>query len=78
MVYLVDSDAEPGMIQGRVSKEILQKYMPGPDRSNQILVCGPLGLMEVVSGNKAKDYTQGELKGLLADLGYTKENVYKF
>jgi cytochrome-b5 reductase len=35
-------------------------------------------MMNAISGDKAKDKSQGDLTGVLADLGYTKEQVYKF
>jgi cytochrome-b5 reductase len=31
-----------------------------------------------VSGDKAEDKSQGELSGLLKDLGFTEKNVFKF
>jgi cytochrome-b5 reductase len=42
------------------------------------MVCGPPGFMNLVSGDKAKDYTQGPLSGLLKQLGYTENQVFKF
>lgn len=77
-VYIVESNAESGMITGRINADLLKKYLPKPDPSNQILVCGPQGMMAAISGTKAKDFSQGELDGLLKQLGYTKDNVYKF
>jgi cytochrome-b5 reductase len=41
-------------------------------------VCGPPGMMNHISGDKAKDRSQGELTGILKELGYTAEMVYKF
>lgn len=76
-----------------------------------VQVCGPPGMMEHISGGKAKDWSQGEvrktsccfngecltislffllcslisslfallqLSGILKELGYTEEMVYKF
>ena len=34
--------------------------------------------MEHISGNKNKDMTQGDLKGLLRHLEYRPEQVFKF
>lgn len=45
----------------------------GPD--TLIFVCGPPGQMNALSGNKVSPSNQGELKGALADLGYTAEQV---
>ncbi|KAK9101951.1 hypothetical protein Sjap_019205 [Stephania japonica] len=63
---------------GYISKDVVVKGLPGPSEDTLILVCGPPGMMEHISGEKAKDWTQGELKGLLKDVGYTEEMVYKF
>lgn len=35
-------------------------------------------MMKAVSGDKAKDKSQGELTGILKDLGYTADQVFKF
>ncbi len=43
-----------------------------------MLVCGPPGMMKAVSGDKAPDYKQGAVEGMLKDLHFTEEMVYKF
>lgn len=63
---------------GFVSKDMVLKGLPGPAEDSLILVCGPPGMMNHISGDKAKDRSQGELSGILKDLGYTAEMVYKF
>ncbi|XP_020685101.1 NADH-cytochrome b5 reductase-like protein isoform X1 [Dendrobium catenatum] len=63
---------------GFISSDMILKGLPGPSEDTLILVCGPPGLMNHISGDKAKDRSQGELSGLLKDLGYTEEMVYKF
>lgn len=63
---------------GYVTKDLLKKHLPAPGPKSAVYVCGPPGFMEAVSGNKAKDYTQGDLTGILKDLGWTKDNVFKF
>ena len=52
--------------------------MPPPTDDNLVMVCGPPGLMKVVSGDKAPDKSQGPLSGALAELGYTPAQVFKF
>ncbi|XP_022143234.1 NADH-cytochrome b5 reductase-like protein [Momordica charantia] len=64
--------------QGYISKDMAVKGLPAPGNDTQILVCGPPGMMKHISGEKAKDYSQGELSGILKELGYTEEMVYKF
>ncbi|KAJ4846950.1 NADH-cytochrome b-5 reductase-like protein [Turnera subulata] len=63
---------------GYISKDMVVKGLPHPGDDTLILVCGPPGMMKHISGDKAKDYSQGELTGILKDLGYTEKMVYKF
>ncbi|CAI0543019.1 unnamed protein product [Linum tenue] len=62
---------------GYVSKDMALKGLPAPGDDTIILVCGPPGMMKQISGEKAKA-EQGELSGILKELGYTEEMVYKF
>jgi len=79
--YVLD---KPGFFwkggKGYVTREMLQKHMPSPSggTENMVFVCGPPPMMEHISGNKAKDKSQGELKGILAAMGYTSDQVFKF
>jgi len=79
-VYYVLTTPPAGWTQGagHISADMIKRHMPDPSDKHLILVCGPQGFYEHISGTKAKDYTQGELSGLLKDLGYTKEQVFKF
>jgi len=63
---------------GLVNDALVKETMPPPSNDNLILVCGPPGFMNAVSGPKAKDYTQGELTGILQRLGYTGNGVFKY
>lgn len=63
---------------GYVSKDMVVKGLPSPGDDTLILVCGPPGMMQHISGDKSKDRSQGELSGILKELGYTEEMVYKF
>jgi len=63
---------------GRVTKDALQKVLPPPSNDTLIMVCGPPGMMKAVSGEKTKDYKQGEVEGILKELGYTSDQVFKF
>ncbi|KAI8617084.1 hypothetical protein BC830DRAFT_1115248 [Chytriomyces sp. MP71] len=62
---------------GYVSEEMLTSLMPKPG-AGKVFVCGPGPFYAHVSGTKAKDYTQGEIGGLLSKLGYSKDDVFKF
>mmetsp|Transcript_13615 Transcript_13615/g.24423 ORF Transcript_13615/g.24423 Transcript_13615/m.24423 type:complete len:325 (-) Transcript_13615:2033-3007(-) len=62
---------------GRISKDAMAELLPKPGSGCSVLVCGPPPMVNAISGPKAKDKTQGELTGTLAELGYVKEEVFK-
>lgn len=64
---------------GFITKELLKQVLPEPKNENiKLFVCGPPGLMKAISGNKVSPKDQGDLTGILKDLGYSKDQVYKF
>ncbi|KXH67850.1 oxidoreductase NAD-binding domain-containing protein [Colletotrichum salicis] len=65
--------------KGFITKELLKQVLPEPKSENiKVFVCGPPGLMNAVSGNKKSPKDQGELVGVLKELGYAPDQVYKF
>lgn len=62
---------------GYVTKALLEKYMPAPAASTLIYTCGPPGFMNIVSGDKNPDKTQGPLIGFLSEMGYDSTMVCK-
>ena len=62
--------------RGYINKDDLAKHLPGPDMGDDVMifVCGPPPMYDVFCGPREED----ELKGLLAEMGYKKEQVYKF
>ena len=56
----------------------LLQLLPPPTDDTLILVCGPPGMMNFVSGGKAADYTQGKVGAALKALGFDERMVYKF
>lgn len=65
--------------KGFITKDLLKTVLPEPKESNvKIFVCGPPGLYKAISGPKVSPKDQGELTGYLKDLGYSKDQVYKF
>lgn len=64
---------------GMITKELLKTVLPGPKKDNiKVFVCGPPGLYKAVSGTKKSPSDQGDLAGYLQELGYQKDQVYKF
>ncbi|BDD54642.1 NADH-cytochrome b5 reductase [Monascus purpureus] len=65
--------------KGYITKDLLKTVLPEPKEENiKIFVCGPPGLYTALSGNKVSPKDQGELSGALKELGYDKDQVYKF
>ena len=78
--YVLDHPPE-GWMQGKghITKELLKTVLPEPKADNvKVFVCGPPGLYKAISGAKKSPADQGELTGILKELGYSKEQVYKF
>ena len=65
--------------KGYIGKDLLKTVLPEPKADNiKLFVCGPPGMMNSISGNKKSPRDQGELVGILKELGYSPEQVYKF
>lgn len=65
--------------KGYITKELLKTVLPDPKSNNiKVFVCGPPPLYKAISGPKVSPKDQGELTGYLAELGYNKDQVYKF
>jgi cytochrome-b5 reductase len=80
-VYYVVDKAEKGWTGGvgYITGEMLKEKMPKPSDDSLVLVCGPPGMMKVISGEKVSPKDQGQLTGLLKDkLGFNETQVYKF
>lgn len=63
---------------GHVSADMIYKALPHPSSHTLILVSGPPKLMDRVCGTKDKERYSGQVLGLLRELGYKNEQVYKF
>lgn len=77
--YFVDkaSDGWKGHT-GHIDKDFLKEHLPGPSGESKVFVCGPPPLYKAISGPKNSPTDQGEVTGALAELGYTKDHVFKF
>lgn len=78
--YMLDKPPE-GWMQGTgyINQELLKQVLPEPKVENiKIFVCGPPGMYKAISGAKKSPQDQGDLGGLLKELGYSKDQVYKF
>ncbi|KAI9152410.1 mitochondrial peripheral inner membrane protein [Blastocladiella emersonii ATCC 22665] len=70
VTYLV-----PGRRQ--LSGDVLRESMPAPGRG-LVAVCGPDGMIRTIAGDRGREYgTQGPLRGMLRELGYSASEVHK-
>jgi len=70
-------------LTGYVTADMVQKHLPPPDGDNNIImVCGPPPMYQAICGpkkfEKGKPPAQGEVDGILKDLKYTSNAVFKF
>ncbi|EJD03498.1 cytochrome-b5 reductase [Fomitiporia mediterranea MF3/22] len=77
--YLDKGDKDWKGETGYISKEGVKKYVAGPEGGEKvkIFVCGPPGQVASLAGKK-DGMKQGELGGILKELGYTEDQVFKF
>ncbi|THW88544.1 ferredoxin reductase-like protein [Aureobasidium pullulans] len=65
--------------KGMITTDLLKTVLPDPKKENiKVFVCGPPGMYKAIAGAKKSPKDQGELTGMLAELGYNKDQVYKF
>lgn len=62
---------------GGLTKDVLAKVLPPPSRNALVLVCGRPQMTAAIAGPKTPDFKQGELGGLLLELGYAQGQVWK-
>lgn len=63
---------------GHIDEELIKKHMPPPGPDSLLMICGPPPFMKSISGDKMPDKSQGEVEGILKNLGYTTDSVFKF
>jgi len=66
---------------GYVTKDMLTSKLPAPSDKSMVYVCGPPPMYKAVCGPKGTPEdpkAQGELGGLLSEMGYTSQCVFKF
>lgn len=77
VVYTVNNQAKNAvgstLQQGRITESLLRQVMKGPEEKNvQVLVCGPPAMESALMGSNGRE------KGILGQLGYTKDQIYRF
>ncbi|KAG6808521.1 hypothetical protein H0H93_016820, partial [Arthromyces matolae] len=80
VVYLVDKPSPSWTgSSGFINTDVVKKHVAPASLGNKVkvFVCGPPGQVAAIAGKKA-GMKQGELGGILKELGYTEEQVFKF
>lgn len=83
MYYVVDKASSLGWKGGigYVTKQMIADKLPAPSDKSMVFVCGPPPMYKAICGPKGTPEdpkAQGELGGLLNDMGYTSAGVFKF
>jgi len=80
VVYVVDRPVEgwTGPI-GYVNADLIKQHVTPASAGNKVKVyiCGPPGQVASIAGKK-DGYNQGQVAGILKELGYTEDQVFKF
>ena len=62
--------------RGFITKEHIRKHFPGPEEEDIIIfVCGPPPMYNVFCGPREE---KDKITGILGEMGYKPEQVYKF
>lgn len=70
------SGEEGNIERGFIRRELIEKAFPSPSAGSdvKIFVCGPPAMYEALCGPRDSE----EVTGVLGEMGYTSEQVYKF
>ncbi|KAK7063910.1 NADH-cytochrome b5 reductase [Favolaschia claudopus] len=79
VVYLLDKPKDDWKgPKGFISSDVIKKYVsPATSERTMVMVCGPPGQVAAIAGKK-DGFKQGEIGGVLKELGYTSDQVFKF
>jgi cytochrome-b5 reductase len=61
--------------RGLITRALIEEHIPAPTEDVVIFVCGPPGMYDSLCGPRNEPQ---ELKGILAEMGYTAAQVVKF
>lgn len=75
--YVLEHAPNDEYEQGYVTDKMIEEMLLGGDRK-RIFICGPSKMLALVCGERARDYSQGQVTGILAGLGLTSNEIWKF
>lgn len=77
-VYTVSNPTGERLPKGYVTKELLEAHLPAAEeRDVKVLFCGPPGMEKAIVGSKGVLGTQGSVGGILKEMGYSSDQVFK-
>ncbi|KAJ3571620.1 hypothetical protein NP233_g3644 [Leucocoprinus birnbaumii] len=80
LVYYLDKPSENWKGgTGYITADVIKKYVPSPELKEKlkVFICGPPPQVASIAGKK-DGFKQGELGGIMKELGYNGDQVYKF
>lgn len=78
-VYTVSNPtANSSFSKGYVTRELLKENIPGPnERDVKVLFCGPPAMEKAIAGPRGLLGSQGGVGGVMKELGYSNDQVFK-
>lgn len=66
--------------KGHITGDLIKEHCAPPSDDTLVVVCGPPPMYESLCGprEKGSNRTEADYKGVLKELGYTLEQVFKF
>lgn len=71
-----DKEIGDGYKKGFINREVIENIAPPPSAGNDVLifVCGPPIMYDILCGPRGED----DVTGVLGEMGYSSDQVYKF
>jgi cytochrome-b5 reductase len=79
--YVLESPPSDSTYEkGFITQKMIEEMMIDDEKKSRrkIFVCGPNKMLELVSGERARDYSQGQVTGILSNLGLSSNEIWKF
>lgn len=75
--YVLERPPSDEWHQGYVSEALVRRRLEGDQGKRMVFVCGPDAMLAHVSGQRARDFSQGRVTGILGRLGLPPSQVFK-
>ncbi|EPB87279.1 hypothetical protein HMPREF1544_05900 [Mucor circinelloides 1006PhL] len=76
--YVLEDTNNAKYEKGYITKEMIETMAKDDGERRKIFVCGPNKMLQLVCGERARDYSQGQVTGILSQLGVSSDEVWKF